>query len=85
MAYKPFKMKGISPLRSEGKENLIEKLKRRQAETRIFSEKMKEKRASVSYGKNLHKEVLNSIANISDEKKKKLLAKAKEVIKKRNN
>jgi hypothetical protein len=82
----PFKMKGFSgfgnsPLKNE--ENLIEKLRRRMKETQIFSPEMQSRMQSVSYGKKLHKDVLDSITNISDEKKKKLLAEAKEKIKKK--
>ena len=79
----PFKMKGWSPF-TKNEENLIEKLRRRMKETQIFSPEMQSRMQSVSYGKKLHKDVLDSITNISDEKKKELLAEAKEKIKKKH-
>ncbi len=61
-------------------ENLIEKLRRRMKETQIFSPEMQSRMQSVSHGKKLHKDVLDSITNISEERKKSLLDEAKKKV-----
>ena len=64
-----FKMKGWSPF-NQNEENLVEKLKRRQEETRIFSDAQKEKREKASFSKKLHQDVLDAIERAKSAKNK---------------
>ena len=64
-------------------EKLIDKLQRRMKETQIFSPEMQSRYRSVSHGKKLHKDVLDSITNISEERKKSLLDEAKKKVHKK--